>query len=317
MRYMNLIFQIILVFVAAIITINIIKKKNYSLFVFVFFIFEFIYVLPVIFYWIFGLPDYKHLVGYNMAINDEVTDIIYCILITIGILIYFFYLKKEKNTNKISEIFAKIKLPMFFQKHKVIIILLLMFFSLLPLIAIIISPNPRVYFTTLGYFTGSRYYSPKLHEVVFHQNVRIITKTAFFSLIFLRIMTNNILVRFFSFVCIIFWLLLEAKRTSFALLIFAFAFIDIYKHGNNLKRSSIAFILTRALVIVILYFFIYGIISGKNEINSISLLDTFRQYFFRDADLKLAIYWRLNPKAYYLLDYSGQSLLYNDCPTKS
>ena len=309
--YMNIIFEIILVFVSTITTINIIKKKNYSLFVFVFFIYEVIYVLPVIFYWIFGLPDYKFFIGYNMAVNDEFTDIVYCILITIGILVYYFYLKKEKYTNEISEIFAKIKLPMFFQKNRGIIILILMFFSLLPMIGIIISPNPRVYLTTLGYFSGGRY-TPNQSEIIFHQNTRFIVTIGFFSLILIRILTKNILIRFFSFFCIIFWVLFSEKRTSFALLIFAFAFIDIYKSSSrNFKRSNIVLILIRALIIVVTYFYIYGMVSGKNEMNDISSLDTFRQYFFRDADLKLAIYWRLNPNNYYLLDYNGQSLLYN------
>lgn len=308
---MSIFFEIILVFVSTITTINIIHKKNYSVFTLVFFMYETLYVLPVIFYWIFGLPDYKLFIGYNMAVNDELTDIVYCILIVSGILIFYFYLRNKKNvdTNRIT--FTKMGLSLFLKKNKNCILFILMFFSLLPFIGIIMSPNPKVYLSTLGYFSGT-HYIPNQREILYRQSTHFIVSISFVSLILIKFLNKNILIRLFSIFCIVFFVLFEGKRTSFALLIFAFAFIDIYKSSSNkFKRNSIMLTLIRALIMVLSYFYIYGTISGKNQINDIVLIDTFRQYFFRDADLKLAIYWRLHPKDYYLLDYSGQSLLYN------
>ncbi|MDM0474740.1 O-antigen polymerase [Clostridium perfringens] len=307
---MNIFFEIILVTISIITTSNIILKKRYCLFTFIFFVYEVLYVLPIVFYWILGMPDYKHYIGYNMAVNDEITDIVYCILISIGILIFYFYLMKKKNIDGNAKIFPEIKLNKFIKKNRRVIILLLMFCSMLPLLGIILSPNPKIYLTTLGYFS-SPYNYPSQNELLYRESTSFIISIALPSLIAIKFLSENILVRLFSVFCIIFFVLFEGKRTSFAFLMFALVFIDIYKSYNNKNKSRIISRLMIISLIVLGYFYIYGTISGKNEINSISVIDTFRQYFFRDADLKLAIYWRINPKNYYLLDYNGQSLLYN------
>lgn len=308
---MNIFFEVILVTISVITTINIIRKKKYSLFTLVFFMYEILYVLPVIFYWILGLPDYKHLIGYNIAVNDKTTDIVYCILITSGVLIFYFYLIKKNKMDVNSKMFPEIKLNKFVEKNRRVIILLLMFFSILPLLGIILSPNPKVYITTLGYFSNP-YYQPNQNEIIYREATRFIVPVAFISLILIRFLSENILTRLFSIFCIIFFVLFEGKRTSFAFLIFALVFVGIFKSNNNkVKKNRMISSLIIASLIILIYFYMYGLISGKNEVSSISLIDNFRQYFFRDADMKLAIYWRLHPQNYYLLDYSGQSLLYD------
>lgn len=300
--------ELLLVSISIFTISNVIKKKIYSLFTLIFLMFNVLYVTPILFYWILGIPDYGNHHGYNLAINDERTSIIYNILITIGVVIFYRYLKKKASNNKINNNKKReFTLEGFKFKYNNFLVIVLLIIIFLPFLAIILSPNPENYLLTLGYF-NSQVTSPNTIEIAYHQQLHWIVLSAFLSFILLRLLSNNKLLNIYIYMNIFFWLLLENKRTLFAFLIFAFAFIDSFKKKENNKKIIKKFII--AGIMVLAYFLIYSFISGK-ESQTMTNVDLLRQYFFRDVDLKLGIYWRLNPNHFHLLDYNGQSLVYD------
>lgn len=297
--------EILLVIITIFILFNLLKKKEVNFFSLIIIMYIALYIFPIVLYWILGVPDFGKHLGYNIAINDENTSIVYNLLVLVGLLMMNHYLKKQ--TSKLNLSNWEFKLPKFEPKSKFLILLVLSLVIILPLFAILFSPNPEIYLKTLGYFNTS-VYAPSTDQILFHNGTRIIIMVSFISFLLLRLLSNNRILNLYIYFCMFFWVLLENKRTLFAFLLFAFAFLDTFKESPNTHKLFINF--SKAISIILLYFLLYSVISGKQSA-SMDSFDAIRQYYFRDADLKLSIYWLLNPSDFSLLDYKGQSIIYN------
>lgn len=305
---MVLIFQIVALLTNLYIFVNTlykIKKELKAIYI-VLFLFQIIFVIPIAFEFILGPQDFtRHSPGYQLAIEDALTNIIYS-LFTVIVSISFYILGKRKmKTNigfdDIKETLSKIKI------NRVLFILcsLLMF---IPIVLLIFSPSPEKYLFEYAYFQRIPESVSEM-ESLYHNTIMRYAGVA--SLVFI------VITRFFSkndlFSSIVIYSaalvtgILNGKRTLFAWIILAILGIDILKSPRGKFPFNKVF-LNGAIILG--YFIGYAYLVDKTTDN-LSSIDNLRLYFFRDFDVKFTIYSLINPNDINIIDYWGQSFLYN------
>lgn len=284
---------------------KVLRMKDMNIFTIFYLFFNIIYVVPILFYWISGIPNYGYHLGYNLAIEDKKVALVYNILTLSALVIFYFYIRKKSKYIKAKTI--SFKIPEIHFKYKNFILLILLMIIILPIIIILLAPRSSVYLSTLGYFS-SFYYTPNAIELAYHNNIRPFVFIAFAAFVGIRLLNNSKMLNIYVYPCLLFWLSLENKRTLFAFLILAFAYIDTFKQEPRAKTiiKNFGF----AALIIFGYFLLYGVVTGK-QAEIVSSFDQMKQYFLRDVDLKLSLYWRNNPDHFHFLDYPGQSLVFD------
>lgn len=265
--------------------------------------FQAVYVVPILNDWIFGLQDFSYKFPmYQAALEDELTNILYNIFIIIVpvILSYLGRPKLNGDFNLKELIVLKPINRIFF-----IIAFLLMF---TPMFLIIFAPDPLKYISEYAYFQQNRVMSSE-SEIWYHFTIMKIG--GIISLVSILIVkyfgkndfTNNL----FIYSAAIATGVLNGKRTLFAMILLGILVVDILKS----KKGTFPFLKAiMTFITIIIIFVVYANIIDKHTRN-FSQLDDLRLYFFRDFDVKLAIYSLLYPEKQKVLSFYGQSFLYN------
>ncbi|MGF3213660.1 O-antigen polymerase [Facklamia sp. P12945] len=305
---MNIFFQLLALFINFVIFLStFMKLKNKLNIVYIILLlFQIIFVFPILLELILGVQDYSYKSpGFQKALTDITTNIIYSIFtIIIVVILYLMGNKRETTRFSISDIretLSNLKIRREFYLLSVV----LMF---IPLIFALFSPSPEKYFTEYAHFQRFAFMATD-SELWYHQNFMRIG--GFISLIFILITKlfsketafNNFLIILATIITGI----LNGKRTLFALIVFAILSVDILKAPRG--RFPIKKVVSGSLFILI-FFLAYAFIIDKHTAN-VTTIDNLRLYFFRDVDVKFSIYALLNPKEYKMFDYWGQSYLYN------
>lgn len=282
------------------------RKGNANIFFIVLILFQIIFVTPILLEILLGTPNIRpKSPAFQFAIDDPITNIFYNLF---TIVIPFILLSIGRMSNQdfgldeIKKIIEKKKI----NKN------ILMFFSILmflPIIAALLSPQPAKYFTEYAYFQRFPKLS-SLEEITYHTNIMNISGIiSLISILIVRLFNSPTSKRtsFIVYTAAITTGILNGKRTLFAFIIILILLIDLLKSKNRLKAY---FKLAIGGILIIILFIAYSYFIGKHT-RGVSTLDNIRLYFFRDIDVKFSIYARLNPLKYKILNYSGQSYLYN------
>lgn len=306
---MPVLFQIIAMSINIVLFLLILNKarKSFKIIFFVYFIFIAIFVLPVILDWVFGVQDFSNkYTNFDKALNDDLTNILYSIfLIVTAFGLYFSGVISEKR-KKIRSLDIRDSISNFkVNRHVYITCVLLMF---LPVFLVFISPSPEKYLFNYAYFQKYADLASQ-SEVWYHRNVlRLGMFISLIAIMTTRLFSKNKMVNhFIIFSAALITGVLNGKRTLFAFIILGILIADIIKTPKGklpIKRISIA------SGVIFSTFIIYAFAINKIPVN-VTLVDTLRLYFFRDIDVKYSIYALLNSGEHRILEYWGQSYLFN------
>lgn len=302
-------FQIIAVFVNCIILLFVIRKLRYRLRTMhiVLLMYQVVFVLPIILEWIFGIQDYSYkYIGFQTALNDAKTNIYYSIFVII-VSISLFILSNQKNkTKKIILVDIRGLLKDLKINPKIYIIFFILMF--IPVILALFSPSPHKYFTEYAYFQKYGSIAGEA-ELWYHRNImKIGSSISLLSIIIIKFFSKNrITTNFVIYTAAIITGILNGKRTLFAFIVLGILIVEILKsEKGKFPYKKIIF----GSILIAVVFVLYGLVINKS-MSSVSSIDEFRLYFFRDVDVKFSIYALLNPQEYKILEFWGQSYLFN------
>ena len=106
---------------------------------------------------------------------------------------------------------------------------------------------------------------------------------------------------------VIFYSLVNGKRTYLMIIVGMFFLIDLLREGS-LRKIAPKYIILFGVVII--YFYKYMYITDKISYNSDWYYEM-QEYIFRSMHVRFSIYATLHPKQIHVLDYPGQSILYS------
>ncbi|MGY3815706.1 O-antigen polymerase [Globicatella sulfidifaciens] len=305
---MSILFQIIAVFINAILFFRTFKKIKYNLRIayIALLIFQAVFVFPIVLEWFFGIQDYSYKSpGFHMALNDSKTNVIYSLFVIITPIIFYISGKKNRSKGIIIEDIRSTILNLRVKRELYVIGVILMF---LPFMLALIAPSPEKYLFEYAYFQKFRDLATN-PELWYHRNImRIGEIVSLLSILMTKLFSkntkfNNFLIYFAAIITGI----LNGKRTLLAFIIFEILAVDILKSPKG--RFPLKRIVFSGLFIII-FFLGYAFLIDKHTAN-VTTIDNLRLYFFRDVDVKFSIYALLNPEQYKVLDYWGQSYLFN------
>jgi hypothetical protein len=261
-------------------------------------IFYIFFTLPLILDLTIGPPFYNKYPGFLVASNDYTTKIIYSIYIVYIPFILYKYgrVRKIVNNIKYNDI----------NTNRIKFILYILLF--LPVLLILFSPNPLIY---LNYAAATKGLL-NLEESKFHYYVSLFSMVSILSYIILIFIKRGPLfsysISLLPFIFIDIWVF--GKRfivaTFFVLLVFV-----LWKKGI-LKGFRIIIIGIMSSVLIFLYSSIYQ--DKVRDYGSYSFeqkYTNFRIDYGRDAVTKLTIYSELNPDKIKILDFRGESFLFD------
>lgn len=305
---MNVIIDIITILISIIILKKFVRLKKNSIYI-ALIIFYIAYVLPILLNLILGNPHFSYY-GFAIALDDSLTSTVYDVFVVLTECLFYNYIKR--NQNKVKN--KKNSIAHFNREREKIskngiLILLFCFLSIIPIFVLLMAPDFKQYISNLGAIIGNEN-SYTESVIAYKENI---AKWAYFigalgviGLKFSDIKNNTLLkiIRIFSIIAIA---LLNGKRTFITFVILLLLFIDLISNQN--KRKKIFNTLLTAIIIVS-YFVLYSYVTGKYEFNT-DWYSVLNEYFFRGNTTKVAIYSVLNPDKLKILDYTGQSMIYN------
>ncbi len=305
---MVILFQIFAILINAFYFIKTLKNLHYNLKIIyvILLLFQVIFVLPIIIEWFFGVQDYSSKsLRFEMALNDSTTSVIYSLFVIIISSAFYFYGKKNKNNNPLLNDFHNIIKKIRIDKAILPFIFFMMF---IPLFLAFFSPSPEKYFTEYAYFQRFSIYASR-YELWYHRNVmKIGGYLALLSVVIYRLLSrNHCLNTILIIIAAIIAGILDGKRTLFAFILFAIIAVDILKTPKG-KFPIIKMTITSLFILT--FFIWYAFIIDKHPVG-VDSIDNLRLYFFRDVDVKFSIYALLNPDKFRMLEYWGQSYLFN------
>lgn len=294
-------------FMASIVTFRAIKKvakgKNSMLHlaVIVFYIMQ---VLPI-FVGFFGSLDkiQRYYPYMYLAMTDELTSVIYDIFALTGIVVLSIYADKYAK-----KIIRQSMLNLKLGNGRKILVIISVICMLIPILGIFFAPSPKVYLS-FSYFYMNLYNSVGA-EYVYHRNVMSLLVYMAFAgtILYYVVAKGNRSIVYLLSTFLITWI--NGKRTLLVFLLGGMLVIDFLKWDRKNKKYIRRFF-SKAIffvLVVIIYYVFYTAKTGKSAFANDFLL--YSTYFSRLCNVKVAIYDLLQGQV--LLDYSGQSLIY-DC----
>lgn len=276
-------------------------------------VFDIAYVMPILFQMFLGYPKIGYY-GFKLAIEDIQTCFVYNIFTIIVQVIYYQYIRKTKNKKdykKIenSNLIEKVERKRLKLRRSKILFLASILFMLAPVFAWLLAPDPLIYFKGLGVFTMNKVATTINDYNYFIHVVKYCNYIGAIGIILSKFIdiNNNKILKVNRGLILTIITILNGKRTFFTFIILALLAIDLFSNKKT-KEKTIKAIFTG--IIVFVYFIIYAYVSGKSEYNK-DWYSVISEYFFRGNTTKVAIYSILNPNKLQILDFKGQTVLYN------
>ena len=273
-------------------------------------VFDLVMVVPILLEIFWGIPDIPRDVYMNFvnAMNDTETSYIYCLFILLAQIIFSCELGRIKRIDKTvakSSDLRDFLLAIQNLKHKKILKYLCYIISFTSFAVIIFSPAPMYYLTFRNVHmmipTQILEYSKDVVTPVFEMLV--------VAIIIMKLLStkNNIWSSIFRLFLIVFFTIVNGKRTYLMIIVGVFFLIDLLREGS-LKKIAPKYIVLFGFVA--LYFYAYMYITDKISYNDDWYYEL-NEYIFRSMHARFSIYAALHPNEIHILDYPGQSMLFN------
>lgn len=273
-------------------------------------VFDLVMVVPLFLEMYFGIPDIPRDVYMNFvrAMEDQTTLLIYCLFVLLAQLMFTCELRRIKRldrsvtrTNDIQEFL------LFIQdfKYRKIVVGICYIIVAASVFSVIVAPNPMYYLTFrnvhIQVSDSIARYSEHVILPLFELLVGAIIALKLFD------SKNKIGGVVFRIILIVFFTVVNGKRTYLMIIIGVFFLIDLLKQGS-LKKIAPKYVFLFGMVAV--YFYGYMYITDKISYNSDWYYEM-QEYIFRSMHVRFSIYATLHPEKIHILDYPGQSMLSN------
>jgi hypothetical protein len=269
----------------------------------VFLVFYVLFALPMLYDRVLGLPAYVEEPGFVFAERDPTVNVIYCLFVALVPIIWSKFLRDDKNRKFRSEdVLAKVR--------RLRPILVAMLFP--PLVLIWWAPDRTLYLTYAWAASGSL--GKAVTDIsMFHSHVMaasFVATLAAAGLVGGAKRPWRCLLFVSPFIVAAIWL--NGKRTIVALaLVTMMAALWL---GGKLSRRKMFAVAAASVLLIASYSFWYqlavrdlGPSVGANR----DVYENFRVDFARDSRVKMAIFAELYPSAMSILDFRGQSIVFD------
>jgi len=266
---------------------------------FVYLIFYVFYTVPLILDLTLGLPEYPQQPAFYDASRDATVRILYCIFINF---LPAFWLRKERRSVRVVS--ASSGTP---PSSVLSGVFLLGTFA--PIFLVFFAPQPHVY-VQYGFIISDDIALPVL---VFHQAINAATMLAVFfaaGFVACAVKPKRALLYVSPLVVASAWL--NGKRNIVALAVVLLIAALWYRRELNGKRLIQALCLS-ALFLATFSYEYQSHLRDKSIQSSSSdeLYENFRMDYSRDSRLKMALYAELHPSRLQILEYRGESILFD------
>jgi hypothetical protein len=274
--------------------------------------------VPLLLDVLFRLPDFIIYPGFNRALHDQLTSIIYCLYVSIIPPILWRFGRPKINAKDRTFLYLRDNLLKQNKSTRLLLIMIAYILLFSPVIAWLLSPDPSIYFKYAELVKNGYKYSEDIVRYN-HIYIRLTTITSILgacALIFLQLKKINKLSFKVSFWLVIIlgvsisgWL--HGKRTYIAIGLVLILLSLVIKKVVSGKQLVIAF-----LVGLPLLFFVADVYQSnvrglsRETIGEERYYDQFRLYLGKDHQIKLAIYSELYPEKNQILEYRLQTFYY-------
>ncbi|MBN8235142.1 O-antigen polysaccharide polymerase Wzy [Halobacillus kuroshimensis] len=283
---------------------DIIKGKNNTI-LFAIIVFYVFFAIPIALDFLYGKPFYKYYPGFELSKKDNLTTIIYCFYISFIPLLWWITGKKRKKDGK-SKKQLNFREVILYKPLRILLILMMTS----PLIFWVFSPEPFFYSNYAAILTND-FVSKEVHS--YHTLISLVTILSVMSGCALLLIKDKIstidLITIFPWLFISVWL--NGKR---AIVIIVFLLIGYALWSKGILKSWRFLIsVLLAVLLVTLYSSMYqeNVRYKNTSISSEQEYTNFRVDYGRDDVTKMTIYSELYDDGMKILDYRGQSTLYN------
>ena len=257
--------------------------------------------IPLLLDFVIGQPYYDRYLGFRLAMQDEMTSVIYCFYVSI-IPPFWWFLGRVKNLGSIDKSSDKL---LFIRKFKLILFILL----ISPIFVLAFSPASQEYLTYGVIATGNLVDEAKEYH-------RYISLATLLSLIGgVGLLASQSRIKLLSLISILPWLIiaiwLNGKRNIVALTIFLLGYIFWYK--GYLRGTKLIISIAVSILFFAGFSSVYqGAVRGISvELISPQIVyERFRLDYGRDHTIKLTIFAELHPNLINVLNYRGESILF-------
>lgn len=273
-------------------------------------VFDLVMVVPLLLEMFLGIPDIPRDVYMNFirAMEDQTTLLIYCSFILIAQILFGYEIKRIKRKDKFINQSNDVQEFLLFAqkfKYKNIVLNVCYFIIIASIVAIILAPSPIYYLTFRNV-----HFQPSEDIVRYSENIiGPLFQLLIGAIIALKLFDskNKISGVILRLILILFFTMVNGKRTYLMIIIGVFFLIDLLREGN-LKKIAPKY--TVLFSLVALYFYAYMYVTDKISYNSDWYYEM-QEYIFRSMHVRFSIYAILHSNQIHILDYPGQSMLQN------
>lgn len=272
-------------------------------------VFDFVMVVPIYLELLWGNPETAY-DNFILAMNDDTTNVLFYIFIVITQVAFLGEIIKIAKVDKnIINEQIPVKKNSFElltnNKYKNILLIISYLVPIITILAIILSPSPTYYFHLFDSVYGG--VNPNILQ--YNKLMRNLVYALLLALVINKWYDNddklyNRLIRIIYVALIMFS---NHKRTFMMIAIGACLVIDIVK-GKKARKIMPWY--TAYIFFAGFYFVYYAYATGKISYNNDWYYLT-NEYFFRTMHMKFAIYASLHPTNIHILDYPGESILFD------
>lgn len=272
-----------------------------------YYVFVVFFVLPDLVFLINGVLQLKSY-GYQFIANDPVVDWIYLVFAAVVCNVFRSIAIKRTRENLIELRGFRIQVSK-------VVWYICFGMTLIPTVAALFAPQPELYFLSFLPFYRSDVYQVSAEARQWHTSVMSnLLIVAFLGLLICWLVTAQEKkkkgidpIRVYLAIVAVQILLFSNKRTFGILVILAMVLVDlIYKE----KTPWLELIGCGSFCVA--YFIFYQVITGKTVGGGQSgAAEVYAMYFSRVLDFKFVIYSLLHPDTIQILEYPGQSLLFD------
>ncbi|MEK3992337.1 hypothetical protein [Robertmurraya sp. FSL R5-0851] len=283
--------------------INRLSKGYKNVILFVYIVYYIFFAFPLLLDFLIGKPNYYTFPGFRLASRDTLTEYIYSIYLCIIPIIWILTTRIKRKQKQMKSF----NLNNNFFKRIYPIIYFLLF---TPILAVLFSPNPMVYLEYGAAVKGLLVNESENYHVIVDLSVNISILSVIWLLIFRKnkIRRYIILLSPIIFLCI--WI--NGKRSIVALIAVAIGYI-LWQKGY-LRGIKFYIAITFAVIIFALFTSLYQSnlrYESQGITDFYDIYENVRVDFGRDDVTKFAIYTTLYPEEGKILEYPGQSFLYD------
>ena len=304
-------FEVVIILISITNLLNVVKNyKRFHCIYPIIAVFDLVMVVPILLELILGIPDIPRDVYMNFvrAMEEQTTLVIYCVFVFAAQVAFFHELKRikivDRNLNKNNGIQDFL---LFVQKNKYknVVMMACGIIIVINIIAIVLSPNLLYYLTLRSVHLQTSVQIVQYTKSIVNPLLNLLIGAIILLKIFdLRNKIESVILRG---LLVIFYTLVNGKRTYLMIIVGVFFLIDLLREGS-LRKIAPKYIILFGLVVI--YFYEYMYITDKISYNSDWYYEM-QEYIFRSMHVRFSIYAALHPKQIHVLDYLGQSILFS------